>query len=156
MTIKNDAYVLGNSLTDTNNFLLDTDGAGALRIRRKSDGSGGLVMSIDSGGIPRDKDGLDMRPMGVGQTWQDVTGSRVSGTTYTNTTGRPIMVSLYGQSSAGSQSQTITVNGIQVANSSMSTGAAQTHGGASAVVPAGATYSCTLGFGTSNVWRELR
>jgi hypothetical protein len=50
MTIKNDAYVLGNSPTDTNNFLLDTDGAGALRIRRKSDGSGGVLATINANG----------------------------------------------------------------------------------------------------------
>ncbi|MFP5511106.1 MAG: hypothetical protein ACLGIP_18455, partial [Alphaproteobacteria bacterium] len=30
--------------------------------------------------------------LGIGQTWQDVTGSRVRGTSYQNTTGRPIMV----------------------------------------------------------------
>lgn len=33
---------------------------------------------------------------GVGQTWQNMTASRVVGTTYTNTSGRPIMVSVQG------------------------------------------------------------
>lgn len=51
-TVKTNAVVLGQSATDTNNFLLDTDTAGALRIRRRSDGSGGLVMLINSAGIP--------------------------------------------------------------------------------------------------------
>lgn len=32
--------------------------------------------------------------VGSGQTWQDVAGSRVVGTSYQNTTGRPIMVAL--------------------------------------------------------------
>ena len=32
--------------------------------------------------------------VGVGQTWQDVSGSRVAGTSYRNTTGKPIMVSI--------------------------------------------------------------
>ncbi len=32
--------------------------------------------------------------IGVGQTWQDVTGSRAQDTTYQNTTGRPIMVAV--------------------------------------------------------------
>jgi hypothetical protein len=32
--------------------------------------------------------------IGVGQTWQTVTGSRSAGTTYQNTTGKPIMVSV--------------------------------------------------------------
>lgn len=33
-------------------------------------------------------------PIGVGQTWQNVTSSRAAGTTYTNTTGRSILVSI--------------------------------------------------------------
>lgn len=33
-------------------------------------------------------------PVGAGQTWQNVSASRVNGTTYQNTTGRAIMVSL--------------------------------------------------------------
>jgi hypothetical protein len=33
-----------------------------------------------------------MSSVGYGQTWQDVTGSRTAGTTYYNTTGKPIQV----------------------------------------------------------------
>lgn len=33
-------------------------------------------------------------PIGWGQTWQDVSGSRTAGTSYRNTTGRPIMTSI--------------------------------------------------------------
>lgn len=32
--------------------------------------------------------------LGVGQTWQDVTGTRIAGTTYQNTTGRPIQIAV--------------------------------------------------------------
>ena len=32
--------------------------------------------------------------IGVGQTWQDVSGSRAQNTNYTNSTGKPIMVSI--------------------------------------------------------------
>ena len=42
------SVVLGQSGTASNNFLLDTDAAGALRIRRNADGSGGTVLNIDS------------------------------------------------------------------------------------------------------------
>lgn len=52
MTISTDSYILGSSPTDTNNFLLDTDGAGALRIRRRSDGSGGTLISFSPSGAP--------------------------------------------------------------------------------------------------------
>lgn len=50
MTIKTDSYVIGSNVDNTRNFLLDTDVAGSLRIRRKSDGSGGLLLSMDSNG----------------------------------------------------------------------------------------------------------
>ena len=51
MTIKTDNTVIGVSATDTNNFLLDTDLAGALRLRRKTDGSGGTILTVDSNGL---------------------------------------------------------------------------------------------------------
>ena len=38
------------------------------------------------------KDALDAASFGVGQTWQDLTSSRVSGVNYTNSTGRPITI----------------------------------------------------------------
>ena len=38
--------------------------------------------------------------VGVGQTWQDVTASRTVGTSYQNTTGRPIMVVVGGQNNS--------------------------------------------------------
>lgn len=50
MTVKTDSYVIGSNVDDTRNFLLDTDLAGALRIRRKSDGSGGLLATFDTAG----------------------------------------------------------------------------------------------------------
>ena len=40
--------------------------------------------------------------LGVGQTWQGFTGSRSSGVTYTNTTGKPIQVSVVVQDIGGS------------------------------------------------------
>ena len=51
MTLKTDKYQIGlDATTDTNNFLIDTDGAGGLRIRKKSDGSGGVILTVDSAG----------------------------------------------------------------------------------------------------------
>lgn len=38
--------------------------------------------------------------IGVGQTWQNVTGSRAAGTAYQNTTGKPIMVHIQTASSS--------------------------------------------------------
>lgn len=76
MTAITNAYVVGLSPTPDNNFLLDTDGAGALRIRRRADGSGGLLLNIDpSGNIT----GLNGIPL---QRSQFITGKSVgTGTT---------------------------------------------------------------------------
>ena len=37
---------------------------------------------------------IAVEAIGIGQTWQNVSGSRSAGTSYQNTTGRPIMVSI--------------------------------------------------------------
>lgn len=74
-----------------------------------------------------------------GQTWQNVAGSRVSGTTYTNTTGRPIMVSI--DANGGS----VIVNGLTIATAAF---------GVHIIVPAGSTYSVSAG--AIEGWLELR
>jgi hypothetical protein len=85
---------------------------------------------------------------GPAQTWQNVTGSRVAGTTYTNSTGRPISVSLTTTGTATS----ILVNGSTVQSSG--SGAGGTFG-ALIIVPNGATYGCGAG-NTISTWWELR
>jgi isopentenyldiphosphate isomerase len=53
-----------------------------------------------------------LREIGVGQTWQNVTSSRVKNTTYTNSTGKPIQVFIiFDPKSADS---VLTINGIAV------------------------------------------
>lgn len=156
-TIKTNSVILGQSATDTNNFLLDTDTAGALRIHRRSDGSGGLVMSINSSGIPLDKDGFDMRPLGVGQTWQDMTGSRALATSYVNNTGRTIQIQYHGTNSNVNGCVAFNVGGVQYGLSSGSSAVGGVTSGAFAVPP-GATYSITNFLTTNTIvkWSELR
>ena len=51
MTLKTDNYQIGlDSVTDSKNYLLDTDITGALRIRRNSDGSGATILNISPDG----------------------------------------------------------------------------------------------------------
>lgn len=51
MTLKTDNYQIGlDSVTDSKNYLLDTDVTGALRIRRNSDGSGATILNITPDG----------------------------------------------------------------------------------------------------------
>ena len=78
---------------------------------------------------------------GVGQTWQNMTSSRVSGTTYTNSTTRTI--ELYIQTGVGGSSVTVGGSVLPTHGSSM----------VQLVVPIGKTYSYGDSF---SAWWELR
>lgn len=94
--------------------------------------------------------------LGVGQVWQDLTASRTWATTYTNTTGKPIQVSVsWKDPGSGNLSGWINVNGVKVASAYMSS-AFQT--ALTVTVPAGATYSMERADtnDTILIWAELR
>ncbi|MEX9216271.1 phage tail protein [Providencia rettgeri] len=97
--------------------------------------------------------------LGYGQTWQNVTASRVIGTNYTNATGKPIFVSV---STNGARDNYIGldayVNDVLVARSVGYGGNSKPQ--ATIIVPPGATYkfnysSGVVGNGIS-IWSELR
>lgn len=99
----------------------------------------------------------ELQQIGVGQTWQDVTATRALTTTYTNSTGKPIMVNVR-----------VTVNSVStmaLSVDSIAVAAVRNDNGSvvsstlSAIVPDGSTYNVTksgAGTGTINVWAELR
>ena len=93
--------------------------------------------------------------IGVSQTWQAVTRSLA--TTYTNSTGKPIMVSI----SAGydnNSTMTLTVGGVNVSTNGNSSQFV-TYGCCQAIVPDGTTYSATITGSLSGglfQWVELR
>ena len=92
-------------------------------------------------------------PLGVGQTWQNVVGSRVLGTTYYNTTGRPITVyvAVY---ATGAHAMQLTVNGIVL----QATGTTTLNASITAIIPSGGNYVATDN-GTTPIidkWAELR
>jgi hypothetical protein len=89
--------------------------------------------------------------VGAGQTWQDVSGSRVSGTTYTNSTGKAIEVAV---ASVNGSASSANVAGVTRVFSGGSAGTTA-HQNCSFTVPAGATYSVTFG-GARIYWHELR
>jgi hypothetical protein len=72
-----------------------------------------------------------LNPIGVGQTWQTV--SRAAGTNYTNSTGKSIMVSLYGLGTLQ-----LTVDGLIVAQSTVNNAG----NSITAIVQNGSVYSC--------------
>jgi hypothetical protein len=94
-----------------------------------------------------------MGSLGYGQTWQDVTGSRVTNTTYYNTTGRPIYVSV--RTTAGvSITNNLYVNNVVVFSASNAADSTVAHT-ASAIVPPGSNYRQTH-TGSIASWFELR
>jgi hypothetical protein len=84
--------------------------------------------------------------LGMGQSWQVVTGSRAYNTTYTNTTGRPILVSA---------SSTNAVNTDFVVGGVIATTTGPFNTSQVVLVPAGATYSLNGG-ATLYRWSEFR
>ena len=83
--------------------------------------------------------------IGYGQTWQSP--SRTTGTTYYNTTGKPIQVNAYDSISGnltGYQVLTITVNGVQVAYNRMYLATEIGSCFVSAIVPPGASYVVSI------------
>jgi len=90
-----------------------------------------------------------------GETWQDVTGSRSTGTTYTNTYSKPIAVIM--QVGAQTNGISIYINGTLVIRHwyDVNGGAGQVgYSSGMVIIPAGATYSCDGG--PLRLWWELR
>lgn len=83
-----------------------------------------------------------------GRSWVDVSASRAGGVTYTNSTGRAILVYIRGVSGS---IPNITCNGVvvgQISNSGVSSGS-------TFIVPNGGSYSVALAFTMGN-WSEFR
>jgi len=95
-----------------------------------------------------------MNSLGYGQTWQAVT--RTNAVTYYNTTGRPIMLSIYSQTSAGTYAiATVVINGVSVTIAAGSNGSADNRVSGSIIIPAGASYLINYSMGADGAW-ELR
>jgi hypothetical protein len=90
--------------------------------------------------------------LGTDQTWQSFTvgTNRISGTTYTNTTGKPIVVSINVAISAGSYSW--AVNGVVQSTSNSAAGSFQI----STIIPPNSTYAMTFVTVGTTRWFELR
>ncbi|MFS2103555.1 hypothetical protein [Ralstonia sp. Ralssp135] len=95
-----------------------------------------------------------MQSIGFGQTEQDVTVSRAIGTTYYNTTSRPILVNVALTSTATNQSAIINVNGVAFVGSSMPNSGLSL--AVSAIVRPGVSYVVPAGSYTLATWKEIR
>ena len=117
------------------------------------------TLAIASGGTGQTtaaNAGSALGAIGVGQTTQDLTSSRAINTTYTNSTGRPIMVYVSYLNSGPSSitSQQAVVDGVTILNSGLGN---NRRGAMTFIVPSGSTYSVNMTGGDSLVgWAELR
>jgi len=95
--------------------------------------------------------------IGVGQTWQNVTASRVLGTTYTNSTGRPLMVTITA-TNLNTNSWAFAIDGANTAYASGTGNSATANKTLCLVVPNGSTYSANITSGSCALtkWNELR
>jgi len=141
---------LGISGTTSNNFIFDASAAdGTLKLQRES---GQDVLTVDENGVVSMPQNPNTQ-LGVGQTWQNMLSSRVSGTTYTNDTDKPICVCVSSNNTTGSL--TFRVNGLIVVLASTTSSYGST-GQTTVIVPAGNTYSVTMSSGSLTHWVELR
>jgi hypothetical protein len=96
---------------------------------------------------------------GVGQTWQDVTSSRASNTTYTNSTGKPIVAMVYLTTTyPNSSSATFTVGSFTSTQFGVFSGPnGFTVGGSyQMIIPSGSTYKIVYSTSNQFFWYELR
>ena len=99
-----------------------------------------------------------MNTLGYGQTWQDVTASRAIGTTYTNTTGKPIQLSVNIVHNSSGGGSSLSVNGTgrsQFLNNMTGTNIVFPY---LIIIQPGSTYLITQTAGTISIssWHELR
>jgi len=90
--------------------------------------------------------------VGVGQTWQDVKSTRAFNTDYTNSTGKPIMVSACTANSSQNVGFNVLVGGVTIYTDP---GTASVSNSCTFIVPDGVVYriNCNRTLAT---WAELR
>lgn len=135
------AKIAANAVTTTE---MNVSGTGTSGQALLSDGDGS--MSWGDIGI------------GVNQTWQNVTGSRAANTTYTNSTGKPIFISVYWYGAPNHGAMRLLVDGMIIGRQGVvSVASAGMHATMTAIVPNGSTYRAETETGGSlQTWYELR
>jgi len=141
------------SAAGTSGQVLQSNGAAAPTWIAQSSIAAGSATSVSgTGTVTVANLATAAKPIGASQTWQNLTGSRTAGTSYTNSTGRPISISIVGDGSYAGFS--VTVDSLVLVNFQ---GANSTIGNftytASLIIPAGSTYSVSRGGFLS--WFEL-
>ena len=149
---------IGQSNTASNNFhwrnLLD----GLLRLSRGNAGSPITdVMRVKADNSVEFPGGVASGVFGTEQSMQDMTASRSLGSTFTNSTGKEIVIAVASNNNTAGSFLQIYING-GTAYWGTAIGGANHWGAVVGLIPAGANYSASWSGGTpaNVVWREQR
>lgn len=93
------------------------------------------------------------KQIGIDQTY--LTPSRALGTTYTNTTAKPIWISVVASGSGGFAGLYLDVNGIRVQTQAHGPDSGLPYFSVSSIVPSGSTYNVSTSGMTLVSWTEL-
>lgn len=125
----------------------------AITIDSSTGSISGVTQPMGVGAAVASTDALQ-NAQGIGYNATPVSKTIVSGTTYTNTYGKPIVLMWSNENGASSCMANQVINGVAVIVGSGITTAAGSRSAYSCVIPTGGTYSVTY-TGTLNAW-ELR
>ena len=127
----------------------------ATKLNVSGNGTSGQVLQSDGDGSFSWGTGGQL---GVGQTWQNVLSSRSLGTTYTNSTGKPIFVSIYCAGQPNNCEWELIVDSVSLGHQGVvSVASAGMRATMSAIVPNGSTYrAVNISNATLTSWAELR
>ena len=141
----------GKSTLALNNVIL---GNGTSSVQEVAPGTSGNVLT--SNGTTWQSTAPEIPPsVGVGQTWQNVVGSRNRNQDYTNSTSTPIMVCITISYNASNNPTNFVVDGVTIANTNGNSVGGFTTFPFTFVVPVGQTYRVNTNNTVSN-WVELR
>lgn len=90
--------------------------------------------------------------IGVGQSWKDMASQRAFNTVYTNSTGKPISVSVTGRNQTQQSYTELWVGSVKVSSNYKES---NSDSAVSAIIPAGANYKVMATGGTLLNWAEL-
>jgi hypothetical protein len=135
------------AVTFTSGAILKGNGTSAVSAASASD----IVAAISTTAVALSTNSTNA--IGYNQTWQNVLSSRGNGTTYTNSTGKPIMVAVAASPTSNNQSISATVGGVSLGAITLTAG--YSSGAFQFIVPTGTTYVVSTN-GSLNTWAELR
>jgi hypothetical protein len=133
--------------TFTSGSLLKGNGTSAVSAASASD----IVTAIGATAVALSTNSTNA--IGYNQTWQNVLSSRSNGGTYTNSTGKPIMVAVAASPTSNNQYISATVGGVSLGSITLTGG--YSSGAFQFIVPTGTTYVVSTN-GSLNTWAELR